>query len=206
MDFFGMGPVELFIVLVVAMIIFGPGRLPEIGAGIGRAIREFKKASSMLTEELTRELESTTRTDDQPKIGEVPPTSSSAPVVEELTSRTEANTTPDDVRPEANPVLSSASDELTAETAGETETVASLGEHALHAGDGLSGASIESKDGLGGDEIPRQEEQRPSDDSAEQPEMSKQNTVESTSTIEASVQSDGVPPKVGDEPPKVEEG
>lgn len=37
---------ELVIVLVVILIIWGPGKLPNIGAGIGKGIREFRKASS----------------------------------------------------------------------------------------------------------------------------------------------------------------
>jgi len=37
---------ELVIVLVVILIIWGPGKLPDIGAGIGKGIREFRKASS----------------------------------------------------------------------------------------------------------------------------------------------------------------
>lgn len=43
---FGIGPTELIIVLVLALIIFGPGKLPEVGKAIGRSIREFKAASS----------------------------------------------------------------------------------------------------------------------------------------------------------------
>lgn len=41
---FGLGVPELVIILVVALIIFGPGRLPEIGGAIGRGIRDFRKA------------------------------------------------------------------------------------------------------------------------------------------------------------------
>jgi len=37
---------EIIIVLVVILIIWGPGKLPDIGAGIGKGIREFRKASS----------------------------------------------------------------------------------------------------------------------------------------------------------------
>jgi sec-independent protein translocase protein TatA len=37
---------ELVIVLVVILIIWGPGKLPDIGAGLGKGIREFRKASS----------------------------------------------------------------------------------------------------------------------------------------------------------------
>lgn len=36
----------LIILLVIVLIIFGPGKLPDIGAGMGRAIREFRKAST----------------------------------------------------------------------------------------------------------------------------------------------------------------
>ncbi len=39
-------PMHLIIILAIALIIFGPGKLPQIGAGIGKSIREFKKALS----------------------------------------------------------------------------------------------------------------------------------------------------------------
>ncbi len=39
---FNFGPAELVLVLVVVMIIFGVGRLPEIGGAMGKAIREFR--------------------------------------------------------------------------------------------------------------------------------------------------------------------
>ena len=37
---------HLVVILVIVLIIFGPGKLPQIGAGIGKSIREFKKAIS----------------------------------------------------------------------------------------------------------------------------------------------------------------
>ncbi len=43
---FGLGIQELVIILVIALIIFGPGKLPQIGSGLGKAIRDFKKAIS----------------------------------------------------------------------------------------------------------------------------------------------------------------
>ncbi len=39
-------PMHLLIILVIVLIIFGPGRLPEIGAGLGKAIKDFKKSIS----------------------------------------------------------------------------------------------------------------------------------------------------------------
>lgn len=43
---FGIGMPELIIILVIILIIFGAGKLPEIGAGLGRAIRNFKGATA----------------------------------------------------------------------------------------------------------------------------------------------------------------
>ncbi|MBI5327653.1 MAG: twin-arginine translocase TatA/TatE family subunit [Deltaproteobacteria bacterium] len=43
---FGIGTTELIIILVIILIIFGVGKLPSIGSGLGEAIRNFKKSSS----------------------------------------------------------------------------------------------------------------------------------------------------------------
>ena len=40
------GFTELVVILVIVLVLFGAGRLPEIGAGIGKAIKNFKKATS----------------------------------------------------------------------------------------------------------------------------------------------------------------
>lgn len=48
---FRVGPTELIIILVVVMIIFGVGRLPEIGGAMGKAIREFRSTVSGKGEE-----------------------------------------------------------------------------------------------------------------------------------------------------------
>ena len=43
----------LIVLLVVVLIIFGPGRLPELGGAVGKAMREFRKATTELTNEVT---------------------------------------------------------------------------------------------------------------------------------------------------------
>jgi sec-independent protein translocase protein TatA len=43
---FGIGMSELLVILVIVLIIFGAGKLPEIGNGLGKAIRNFKDATS----------------------------------------------------------------------------------------------------------------------------------------------------------------
>ena len=40
---FGLGVPELMVILVIALVIFGPSKLPQIGRGLGKAIRDFKK-------------------------------------------------------------------------------------------------------------------------------------------------------------------
>jgi sec-independent protein translocase protein TatA len=53
---FGLGLQELGIILVIALVIFGPAKLPQIGSGLGKAIRDFKKGvSDDALEDATRE-------------------------------------------------------------------------------------------------------------------------------------------------------
>jgi sec-independent protein translocase protein TatA len=47
------GPLELIIILVIALLILGPGKLPEVGAAFGKTIREFRKASQDIQESTT---------------------------------------------------------------------------------------------------------------------------------------------------------
>lgn len=55
MEFFGMGPLEILLILIVALIAFGPGRLPDLARNIGKGIRAFRKATLDLTAEVTKE-------------------------------------------------------------------------------------------------------------------------------------------------------
>jgi len=54
---FGFGHWEILIILVIALIIFGAGKLPEIGSGIGSAIRNFKKGVTEVEKEEPEKIE-----------------------------------------------------------------------------------------------------------------------------------------------------
>jgi sec-independent protein translocase protein TatA len=62
------GMPELIVIFVIALIIFGPRRLPELGRSLGRSIAEFKKASNELRNTLEEEIRlEEQRSDDAPK-------------------------------------------------------------------------------------------------------------------------------------------
>lgn len=56
MNFFGIGGPEMLIIAVAALIIFGPGKLPEVAGQAGRAVRDFRRMTSDLTGEFEKSL------------------------------------------------------------------------------------------------------------------------------------------------------
>lgn len=57
MGFLDMGIGEILLVIIVALIIWGPGRLPEIARTMGKAVSTLRKTSSELTTQIKKELE-----------------------------------------------------------------------------------------------------------------------------------------------------
>ena len=49
---FGIGAGEFIIILIVGLIVFGPGKLPEVGRAIGKGLREFRKAQAAISKTL----------------------------------------------------------------------------------------------------------------------------------------------------------
>jgi len=56
MNFLGMGPMELMVILVLALMVFGPSKLPEIAGQVGRVVRDFRRMTGDLSSEFNRTL------------------------------------------------------------------------------------------------------------------------------------------------------
>jgi TatA/E family protein of Tat protein translocase len=54
LNFLGMGPMELVLIMVLALIVFGPGKLPEIAGQIGKMVRDFRSATSEMSTEFNK--------------------------------------------------------------------------------------------------------------------------------------------------------
>jgi|SRR5687768_10419949 sec-independent protein translocase protein TatA len=65
--FGSIGMPELIIILVIALIIFGPRKLPELGKSLGRSLNEFKRASTELQNTLEQEIKLEEQKDRQEK-------------------------------------------------------------------------------------------------------------------------------------------
>jgi sec-independent protein translocase protein TatA len=57
MNIFGIGLPEMIVILVIALLIFGPKKLPEIGRSLGKTIRSFQEASKEFENEFKREID-----------------------------------------------------------------------------------------------------------------------------------------------------
>jgi Tat protein translocase TatB subunit len=76
---FGIGMPELLVILVVALVILGPKRLPELARTLGKAMSELRRQSSDIMEELQVQ---TMLEDDQSRHPKTPPTAKSTPTPE----------------------------------------------------------------------------------------------------------------------------
>jgi TatA/E family protein of Tat protein translocase len=62
-----MGPIgfqELILILVIALLVFGPRKLPELGRSLGKALGEFRRASNEIKHSIEKELEDTEKIKD----------------------------------------------------------------------------------------------------------------------------------------------
>jgi len=69
---------EMVVIAVIALIIFGPRKLPELGKSLGKSIAEFKRASNELKNTLEEEIR-TEELQDARKSAQIPPTAATPP-------------------------------------------------------------------------------------------------------------------------------
>jgi TatA/E family protein of Tat protein translocase len=65
---FGLGIPELMVIFVIALVVFGPKRLPDLGKALGRGIAEFKKASQEVKDSIESEMRNAEQSIDVAKI------------------------------------------------------------------------------------------------------------------------------------------
>lgn len=95
--FLDVGTPELLLIFLAILILFGGQRLPELARGLGKSVREFKKASAGVEEEIKRAIESTPESEHtaKPVLPKEPPaTASAAPASPTLAAHTEPRETP----------------------------------------------------------------------------------------------------------------
>ena len=88
--FGSIGMPELIIILVIALIIFGPRKLPELGKSLGRSLNEFKKASNDLQNTLEQEI----KIEEQKDAAAKAPAPAPAPIAEVLPNHDADNAPP----------------------------------------------------------------------------------------------------------------
>jgi len=66
MEFFGMGSLEILLILIVGLIAFGPGRLPQLARNLAKGIAAFRKATMDLTAEVSKEFQDLEKEEKQP--------------------------------------------------------------------------------------------------------------------------------------------
>ncbi|MBI4285469.1 MAG: twin-arginine translocase TatA/TatE family subunit [Chloroflexi bacterium] len=84
MDFLGIGPLELLMIFIIAMLLWGPSRMVEIARNLGKAVHSFRKAASDLTTQVTKEVDELTlkeqgRETERKHLPPQPPQTPSAP-------------------------------------------------------------------------------------------------------------------------------
>ena len=82
MDFFGIGAGELILILLIALIIWGPGRLPKIARTLGSVTRQLRKATSDFTTTIAREVELEEKTKTPSAVGKPPEKTEPKPTAE----------------------------------------------------------------------------------------------------------------------------
>ncbi|ASC70647.1 Sec-independent protein translocase protein TatA [Halomicronema hongdechloris C2206] len=100
MNIFGIGLPEMALIMVLALLVFGPKKLPEIGRSLGKAIKGFQDASREFEEEFKRESEQLSKTEPMKATLEKSGPKSLSPQENQATAAAEANVATNDATAE----------------------------------------------------------------------------------------------------------
>lgn len=93
MNVFGIGLPEMALIFVIALLVFGPKKLPEIGSSLGKAIRGFQDASREFENEFKRETSKAENKESVKMNAQLEPSSSEAETISEAQASQEATST-----------------------------------------------------------------------------------------------------------------
>ncbi len=116
MNVFGIGLPEMAVILVLALLVFGPKKLPEIGRSLGKAIKGFQDASKEFEEEFKKEAQQIEKVVNSPMKATLDPQPSKVLSPQEIQS-------PSEIVVEPEPYLTSHADTSEAEASAETSGV-----------------------------------------------------------------------------------
>jgi sec-independent protein translocase protein TatA len=104
MGFPNIGPGELILILIIALVVLGPGKLPDVASSLGKSVREFRRAATDVSEagKLDAPPQSAAQAPPQSAAQALPPTVASAPVPH-VPAASAQLTPPTDPGPEATP-------------------------------------------------------------------------------------------------------
>jgi sec-independent protein translocase protein TatA len=103
---FGLGLPELIVIFVIALVVFGPKKLPDLGKSVGRAMAEFKKAQQEFQESVQaemKEVEKTTDLEGLKKLGRLDDLAAYKETTESKTAESEGTDKKTDQTPEQKP-------------------------------------------------------------------------------------------------------
>ena len=99
---FGIGVPELILILIVGLVVFGPGKLPEIARSVGKGVREFKKATNAFSLAINAPMETPVQQQSTQPVQQQPVQTASPSHQSMEASAQQAATTPN-ITPEAGP-------------------------------------------------------------------------------------------------------
>lgn len=106
MNFLGMGPAELIVIIIIALIVLGPGKLPEVARALGKTMRDLRAISDGFQTELRRELNAAASVKDEVK-GDVTPLTET---LSSLRASLNAPVVPPEPKPQEAPTTMTQSD------------------------------------------------------------------------------------------------